>query len=99
MISSKHKKIHKRSCQEPPQASTLGLLWRKYGQPKIPHSRSKLTPLNMTRTEIFLQIKENEFLKDPLLMRTPLERRDKLKYYHFHGDYGYNTKECYDMKD
>lgn len=30
---------------------------------------------------------------------TPLERRNKFKYYHFHHDFGYNTEDCHDLKE
>lgn len=29
-------------------------------------------------------------------MKSPMEMRDKSKYYHFHEDYDYDTKECQD---
>lgn len=50
------------------------------------HPRPRLVPLNMTRIEIFLQIREKGFLKEPMAMRTLLEQRDRLKYYSFHRD-------------
>lgn len=77
----------------------FGLAVEKYGWPEVTHSRSKSTPLNMTKIDIFLQIKETGLLKDLLLMKTPLEIRDKSKYYFFHDYYDHNMKECRDLKE
>ena len=70
MVSNKHKKMRKKSRQE-----RLSLIltprspqWRRNYQPELPYPRPKSTPLNMIRTEVFLQIKEKKLLKNPLLI-------------------------------
>ncbi|RRT50751.1 hypothetical protein B296_00013493 [Ensete ventricosum] len=55
-------------------------------------------PLNSTRTEIFFQIREKGLLKAPNLMKSHSESRNKRRYYHFHRDYGHDTKECRDLQ-
>ncbi|RWW16253.1 hypothetical protein GW17_00019874 [Ensete ventricosum] len=55
-------------------------------------------PLNSTRTEIFLQIREKGLLKTPNPMKSQAEDRDRRCYYRFHRDYGHDTK-CYDLKN
>lgn len=32
-------------------------------------------------------------------MKTLLTKRDKSKYYRFYQNYGYDTKDCYDLKE
>lgn len=59
----------------------------------MPRPRFKLTPLNMIKTKVFLQIKKKGLLKDPQSTKTPLDRMGKSKYYHFHYDYSHNTKD------
>ncbi|RWW51162.1 hypothetical protein BHE74_00042517 [Ensete ventricosum] len=55
-------------------------------------------PLNSTRTEIFLQIREKGLLKAPNPMKSHSERRNKRRYYRFHRDYGHDTEECRDLQ-
>lgn len=43
----------------------------------LSHLRHELTLLNITRIEIFLSIKEINFLKDPQSMKISLEKRDQ----------------------
>lgn len=38
-------------------------------------------------------------MKDPQLMRTLLDRRNKSKYYHLHHDYGYDMEDYCDLKE
>ncbi|RWW72476.1 hypothetical protein BHE74_00019720 [Ensete ventricosum] len=62
-------------------------------------SRPSNVPLNSTRTEIFLQIREKGLLKTPNPLRTRAEDWDHRHYCRFHRDYGHNTEECYDLKN
>ncbi|RWW00177.1 hypothetical protein GW17_00036870 [Ensete ventricosum] len=62
--------------------------------PRLPN-----TPLNSTRIEIFLHIREKELLKAPNPMRTQFEECDRGRYYCFHRNYGHDTKEFYDLKN
>ncbi|RWW44105.1 hypothetical protein BHE74_00050168 [Ensete ventricosum] len=55
-------------------------------------------PLNSTRTEIFLQIREKGLLKTHNPLSSRAEDRDCRRYCRFHRDYGHDTEECYDLK-
>ncbi|RRT53496.1 hypothetical protein B296_00035602 [Ensete ventricosum] len=57
------------------------------------------TPLNLTWTEIFLQIRAKGFLKTPNPMKSRPRQWDWGRYYRFHRDYGHDTEECYDLKN
>ncbi|RWW46984.1 hypothetical protein BHE74_00047061 [Ensete ventricosum] len=58
-----------------------------------------MTPLNSTRTEIFLQIREKGLLALPNRIKTRPEERDRGGYCRFHREYDHDTKECRDMKN
>ncbi|KAK3015327.1 hypothetical protein RJ639_007270 [Escallonia herrerae] len=52
------------------------------------------TPLNTSREHILNQIKGQNILKWPKLMKMPADKRDAQLYCHFHKDHGHTIKEC-----
>lgn len=59
MVSGKRGEPHKRPRQKRPQSALIPRSpQRRSEQPNLPRPRSKLTPLNLTRTEFFLHIKK-----------------------------------------
>ena len=42
-----------------------------------------------------MEIKNEEFVKWLGKIKTNSLKRNKNKYYEFHRDYGYNTKDCF----
>ncbi|RWW49959.1 hypothetical protein BHE74_00043810 [Ensete ventricosum] len=61
-------------------------------------SRPPPIPLNSTRTDIFLQIRERGLLKTPNPMKTCFEMRDKRIYYRFHTEHDHDMEECRDLQ-
>ncbi|XP_009386585.2 uncharacterized protein LOC103973677 [Musa acuminata AAA Group] len=62
-----------------------------------PLSRPPPLPLNTSRTEIFLQIREKGLLRHPNPMKAT--RKDRSKYCRFHRDYGHDTEACHDLQN
>ncbi|XP_057962288.1 uncharacterized protein LOC131153854 [Malania oleifera] len=58
------------------------------------HKFSTYTPLNVSRSELLMQIRKKDYISWPKPMRTPLYKRDMSKFYAFHRDHGHDTKEC-----
>nr|XP_009385323.1 PREDICTED: uncharacterized protein LOC103972705 [Musa acuminata subsp. malaccensis] len=54
-------------------------------------------PLNTSRTEILLQIKEKGLLRQPNPMKAT--HKDWSKYYRFHRDYDHDMEECRDLQN
>ncbi|RWV85608.1 hypothetical protein GW17_00052588 [Ensete ventricosum] len=79
---------------EPSRGPPPGTERTEQAIPRLPN-----TPLNSTRTEIFLQIWEKGLLKASNPMKTQSEESDHGCYCHFHRDYGHDTEECYDLKN
>ena len=42
-----------------------------------------------------MQVEGRNLLRNPGLMRAPVERRNMSKYYKFHKDKGHDTTECF----
>ena len=49
--------------------------------------------------KIFMQIKDEHYLKWPRPLHSSPNVRDKNKYYRFHKDHGHNMKDCRDLKE
>ena len=45
-----------------------------------------------------MEVKDQGYFSEPPKIWTPIEWRDKRKYYHFHRYYGHNTDECQTLK-
>ncbi|XP_065012923.1 uncharacterized protein LOC135641488 [Musa acuminata AAA Group] len=60
-------------------------------------SRPPPLPLNTSRTEIFLQIREKSLLRQPRPMKAT--HKDRSKYCRFHRDYGHDTEDCHDLQN
>ncbi|RWV92711.1 hypothetical protein GW17_00044888 [Ensete ventricosum] len=84
---------------EQPRGPTSGPSRRRIEGPDFSRSRPLTTPLNSTRTEIFLQIRGKGLLAPPNHIKTRPEERDKGKYCYFHREYGHDTEECQDLKN
>lgn len=90
---------HKRPRAEPTRGQPPVPPRRRIDRPDVTLPRTQLPPLNSSRMEIFLQIKEKGLLKAPNPMKASHKLRDHSKYYWFHRDYGYDTEECRDLKN
>ncbi|RRT34682.1 hypothetical protein B296_00030416 [Ensete ventricosum] len=85
-----HKRLYAKNSQEqPPEVPR-----RLPDRPEPPYPRSPPPPLNPTRMEIFLQIREKGLLRMPNPMKSHREIRDWVKYYHRTMAM---TQECHDL--
>nr|XP_023926075.1 uncharacterized protein LOC112037471 [Quercus suber] len=69
---------------------------------ELPDKKPKFinfTPLIMPIEQVLIQIRDDPFLQQPKPISTPVERRDKSKYYRFHQDHRHRTDECRHLKD
>ncbi|RWW75021.1 hypothetical protein BHE74_00016989, partial [Ensete ventricosum] len=89
----------KRLRVELPRGPTSGPPRRQIEGPDFSRPRPPMTPLNSTRTEIFLQIRGKGLLAPPNRIKTKPEKRDRGRYYRFHREYGHDTEECRDLKN
>ena len=64
-----------------------------------PSARSQqYTPLNAPLEQVLMQIKDDPSLKWPEKMKGDPNKCNRNKYCHFHRDRGYDTDECFDLK-
>ena len=56
------------------------------------------TPLTAPVDQVLMQIKDKETLTYPGKLKGDPNRRSKDKYCRFHWDHGYDTADCYDLK-
>ncbi|GKV44646.1 hypothetical protein SLEP1_g51808 [Rubroshorea leprosula] len=56
------------------------------------------TPFNLSRLQIFMQIKNKMDLRRPGLMKSSIAMRDQIRYYDFHQDRGHTTEECNSLR-
>ena len=59
----------------------------------------RFTPLVMPVDKIFMQIKDENYLKWLRPLHSSPNVRDKNKYCRFHKDHGHNTEDCRDLKE
>ncbi|GAA0138377.1 hypothetical protein LIER_00134 [Lithospermum erythrorhizon] len=53
-----------------------------------------LTPLRVSRAEVYAQIEGKNLLPKPVRMRSAPGRRDKTHYCEYHREHGHDTNEC-----
>ena len=56
------------------------------------------TPLNTPLKQVLMQIKDDPSLKWPKKMKGDPNKRNRNKYCRFHRNHGYDTDECFDLK-
>ncbi|RWV81775.1 hypothetical protein GW17_00056776 [Ensete ventricosum] len=88
----------KRPRAEQPRGHPSGSPKRREDRSDMLPSRPPPIPLNSTRTEIFLQIRERGLLKTPNPMKTYSERRNKRRYCRFYREHDHDTEECCDLQ-
>ena len=60
---------------------------------------ANFAPLIMPIKQVLMQIRDDPSLQWPKPISTPVEKRDKNKYYRFHQDHRHRTDECRHLKD
>ena len=89
------KKKEEKPVQGPGQQSNGQ---RRDRPPQPPRRFADFTPLNATRSDIFLQIQKDGLLTEPTKLRAPPESRDRRRFCDFHRDHGHTTEECASLK-
>ena len=68
-------------------------------QDPIPSKYTNFINLTGSREEVFLAIEQTGIYKQPNSLRGDRSKRNQNKYYWYHKDVGYTTKECVVLKD
>ncbi|RZS25635.1 hypothetical protein BHM03_00058860 [Ensete ventricosum] len=89
---------HKKPQGDKPQGQPSEKPRRKDG-PELPAPRPFPIPLNLTQTEVFLQIRDKGLLKTPNPIRAKIGGRNQRRYCRFHQDYDHDTEECNDLRN
>ncbi|XP_057503492.1 uncharacterized protein LOC130787039 [Actinidia eriantha] len=58
-----------------------------------------MPPLNAPVAQVLSEIKHEKFIKWPGKIKTDPQKRNRNKYYEFHRDHGYNTEDCFQLKE
>ena len=58
-----------------------------------------LPPFNAPIAQVVMEIKNEKFVKWSGRIKTNPFRRNKNKYCEFHKDHGYNTEDCFQLKE
>ena len=59
---------------------------------------TSFTPLTTPIDQVLMQIKNEGALTFPSKLKGDPSKRSRDKYCHFHCDHGYDTADCYDLK-
>ncbi|RRT48326.1 hypothetical protein B296_00034903 [Ensete ventricosum] len=89
---------HKKPRGDKPQGQPSGTP-RRRDMPELPAPRPLPVPLNSTRSEVFLQIRDKGLLKTPNPISAKIGGHDKRRYRRFHRDYGHDNEECNDLRN
>ena len=57
------------------------------------------TLLVVPQSQILMEVKDLGHFSEPPKIQTPIDQRNKRKYYRFHRDYGHNIDKCQTLKD
>ncbi|XP_057505736.1 uncharacterized protein LOC130789027 [Actinidia eriantha] len=58
-----------------------------------------LPPLNALIAQVLSDIKHEEFVKWPGMIKIDPQKRNRNKYCEFHRDHGHNTEDCFQLKE
>src|SRR5262249_60134178 len=66
---------------------------------KRPHAPDRYTPLNLTPSQVLMEIRGKEYLRWPRPLHSDLRSRDRNKYCRYHRDHGHDTDDCRELKN
>lgn len=62
-------------------------------------TKKTYTTLNTTKKQIFVEIRNAGLLSKPQALDNNMSRKNKIKFCGFHCDWGYNTAECFELRE